>query len=195
VSSGRVGSGLGSAALALFVMCTMGTGCAGGGRGGADDASQVGAAAVDFTARDVEGQTFRLSDHLGKQVILLDFWATYCPPCVAEFPHVKKLWVEHQKDGFLPVAVSMDGPETMSDVPSFARRNGLEFPVVLDEDSRIATLYNPRKSAPFTMLIDRSGRIVKAREGFNPGDELLLRKEVLAALQPPATAAPAPPTP
>jgi peroxiredoxin len=63
-------------------------------------------------------------------------------------------------------------------VPAFAKRNSLTFPVLLDEDSRIASLYNPKKAEPLTVLIDKSGKIVKVREGYNPGDEKLLEAEV-----------------
>jgi peroxiredoxin len=143
---------------------------------------QVHSAAPDFTGRDLDGRTFRLSDHLGKGVLLLDFWATYCEPCKAEFPHLRTLFERNRSRGLLVVAVAMDGPETTADVPAFARRFGLDFPVVADEDSRIASLYNPKKSMPFSVLIDRAGRIVRVREGYNPGDEKLVAADVASAL-------------
>jgi peroxiredoxin len=138
--------------------------------------------APDFTARDVDGKTFRLSDHVGKQVVLLDFWATYCEPCKAEFPHLRALYDENKSDGLLVVGVSMDGPESLAEVPAFVNRYALDFPVVLDDDSRIASLYDPKKSMPLSVLIAKSGRIAVVREGYNPGDERLVAADVQRAL-------------
>ena len=167
-------AGLLPAAAALVLACTpAGSGAASPTKGGE---------ATDFSARDLEGRTFRLGEHLGRHAVLLDFWATWCQPCQAEFPHLQRLYTENRERGFVVVAIAMDGPETIAEVPSFVRRNNLTFPVVLDEDSRIAALYNPRKAAPLSILIDKTGRIVKVREGFNPGDDALLEADVRAVL-------------
>jgi peroxiredoxin len=144
--------------------------------------STAGTLAPDFTGRDIAGNTFRLSDHLGKDVVLLDFWSTYCEPCKAEFPHLRAMYEGQRAKGLLVVGVSMDGPETVADVPSFVKRFELDFPVVTDEDSRIASLYNPKKSMPLSVLIDKGGRIVAVREGYAPGDEKLVAADVDKAL-------------
>jgi peroxiredoxin len=151
-----------------------------------DGTSAAGTIAPDFTGRDVVGKTFRLSDHLGKDVVLLDFWSTFCEPCKAEFPHLRAMFDGQRAKGLLVVGVAMDGPETVADVPSFVRRFDLDFPVVTDEDSRIASLYNPKKSMPLSVLIDRAGRIVAVREGYTPGDEKLVEADVQKALDQPA---------
>ncbi len=150
--------------------------------GDVKSAADVGANAQDFTARDTEGNTFRLSDHIGKEVVLIDFWATWCAPCLAEMPHLEKMQTEYKSKGFLVVAVSMDGPESIADVPAFAKRNQMNFPVLLDEDSSIASIYNPRKSAPLSAIIDKQGRISAVREGYNAGDEAYVKTDVEKAL-------------
>ncbi len=144
--------------------------------------SAAGTAAPDFSARDAQGATFRLSDHLGKSVVLLDFWATFCEPCKAEFPHLRAMYERDRARGLLVVGVAMDGPETVADVPAFLRRFEIDFPVVVDDDSRIASLYNPKKSLPLSVLIDRRGRVALVREGYNPGDERQVAADVDAAL-------------
>ena len=65
------------------------------------------------------------------------------------------------------------------------QRNQLPFPVVVDEDSSISALYNPRKSAPLGVLIDRAGKVVKVHEGYNQGDERTLEVEVAGLLSTP----------
>jgi peroxiredoxin len=144
--------------------------------------SAAGTGAPDFTARDVDGRTFRLSDHFGKQVVLLDFWSTFCEPCKAEFPHLRAMYDRDKARGLLVVGVAMDGPETVADVPAFVKRFDIDFPVVLDDDSRIASLYNPKKSMPLSVIIDKAGRITVVREGYNPGDERLVAADIAAAL-------------
>ena len=84
----------------------------------------------------------------------------------------------------------MDGQETVANVPAFSRRNQLNFPMLTDEDSRIASLYNPKKSAPLSVLIDKTGKVVSIREGYNPGDEEFLAKDVGKALESIAQAPP-----
>lgn len=149
---------------------------------GPASATGGGTLAPDFTARDVDGKTFRLSDHLGREVVLLDFWSTFCEPCKAEFPHLRAIYDRDRARGLLVVGIAMDGPETVADVPAFVKRFEVDFPVVLDDDSRIASLYNPKKSMPLSVLIDRAGHISVVREGYNPGDEGQVAADVAAAL-------------
>ncbi len=157
--------------------------------------ASAGTVAPDFTAAGVDGKTFRLSDHLGKSVVLLDFWSTFCEPCKAEFPHLTALYNEQKSKGLLVVGVAMDGPETVADVHAFVKRFALEFPVVTDEDSRIASLFNPKKSMPLSVLIGRSGHIVAVREGYSPGEEKLLAADVAKELDAAPESAPAPVAP
>jgi peroxiredoxin len=150
-------------------------------RGGAP-AITAGTKAADFTARDIDGKTVTLSDHLSKEVVLLNFCASWCEPCVLEFPHLRRIYDANRARGLFVMAISMDGPESAPNVPAFARRNQLNFPMVIDEDSRIAALYNKKKAAPMTVLIDKAGTIIFVREGYNTGDEEPLVREIDKAL-------------
>lgn len=143
-----------------------------------------GAVAGDFSLRDTNGKTIRLSDYLGQRVIVLSFWATWCGPCAVELPQLQRLYAAHAAEGLMVLGISMDGPDTVADVAPRARRYGLAFPVLLDEETSVVRTYNPKRAAPFTLLIDRSGVIVTAREGFATGDELKLEREIQALLRP-----------
>src|SRR5580698_4569426 len=188
----------GFAVLGIFAAASVpGCGGASDASGPAQGAVAASAVAPDFTASDVDGKTFRLSDHLGKSVVLLDFWSTFCEPCKAEFPHLRALYDDNKSKGLLVVGVAMDGPETVADVHAFVKRFELDFPVVTDADSRIASLFNPKKSMPLSVLIGRSGHIVAVREGYSPGEEKLLAADVARELDaaPQGAAAPVAPAP
>ena len=137
---------------------------------------------ADFTLETIDGKTVHLSDYVGKKVVLLDFWATWCEPCLAAMPHLQNMYEAHGSDGFVVLSISMDGPETIAEVRSYVQRQGLSFPVLLDEESRAVSLYNPRRSAPYSVLIARDGTILHKRDGYQPGDEIEIEKEVVAAL-------------
>lgn len=147
----------------------------------------AGTPASDFSGRDIDGKTITLSEHLSKEVVLLNFCASWCEPCLQEFPHLRRMYEANRARGLYVMAISMDGPESVANVPAFARRNQLNFPMLIDGDSRISALYNPKKSAPLTILIDRRGKIALVREGYNAGDEITLAAEIEKALSATAT--------
>ena len=135
---------------------------------------------TDFTLTDVDGNSVSLSQYVGKSTIVISFWATWCKPCVAEMPHLQKLF-EAKKA--MVLAISLDGPETEAEVAPFVKKKGFTFPVLIDSETRAASLYNPRRAAPYTVIVDKHGKIVKRREGFNPGDEAQLEADVASASQ------------
>ena len=148
----------------------------------AQQTSGVSGGASDFSLRDTEGRVVRLSDYLGKQVVLLNFWATWCVPCAAELPHLQTMYEANKDKGFVVLAISMDGPESVAGVAPQARQYGLTFPVLLDEETRVVGVYNPKRAAPFNVLIGRDGKIAKTREGYSSGDEVAMEADVRALL-------------
>ena len=113
-----------------------------------------GAPAADFELRLFGGDLLRMSDLKGK-VVVLNFWASWCPPCRAEMPDFEEMWQEMRDDGvvFVGVAVS-DSPE---EARAFVEATGVTYPVGVDPSGSIAADYRVL-SLPTTFLIDREGR-------------------------------------
>jgi peroxiredoxin len=177
----RTHLGIGLLALALAA-CSGGSG-GGTATGGDKKPVEGGGDATDFTLGDVDGKQVSLSQYLGKGAIVISFWATWCKPCKAEMPHLQKMYDAKKDKGFVVLAISIDRSDTEAEVAPFIKKEGFTFPVLLDTESRATSLYNPRGAAPYTVVISKSGKIVKQREGFNPGDEKQLEADVEAAMK------------
>ena len=139
----------------------------------------AGEAAPDFSLRDINGKEVSLSSHKGK-VVLVNFWATWCGPCKLEMPHLDKMDRELESKGFEVIAISTDDARAASKVKPLVKRGGYGFTVLLDKDTTVVSQYNPAKTLPYNVLIDRAGNIHKVYQGYNPGDEVELRRDVEA---------------
>ena len=137
----------------------------------------------DFELPRLDGGSERLSDHFGKDVVLVDFWATFCKPCLRAMPDLDALYRGRKAKGFVVLGVSIDGPGSTADVQAAVARLGVSFPILLDQDSRAVALYNPRASAPFSVLIGRDGRVLAQREGYTTGAHDSIERDVDAALR------------
>ena len=134
----------------------------------------VGEPAPSISVADLSGKMLRLADHRGK-VVLLNFWASWCPPCKDEMPGFQKVWLENEGQGFSVIAVAINDV-TPADIKSL----GLLFPVVVAND-RMKRDYGDIASPPVSFLIGRDGRIIKKVKNVYAEDEL--RKDVLQALK------------
>ena len=113
--------------------------------------------APGFLLRTLDGQNHTLEQHRGK-VVMINFWATWCPPCVREMPAMQRLYQEFRAKGFEIVAISLDQGNP-DDVRDFVQKLSLTYPVVLDAEQKTKGLYRVR-ALPTTFLVDRKGRVV-----------------------------------
>jgi peroxiredoxin len=143
-----------------------------------------GAQPPDFELSTLDGGSVRLSDHLGKDVVLIDFWATFCEPCLRSMPHLDELYVKHRARGFVVLGVSIDGADSLPEVRAEVKKLGIHFPILLDQETRVVSLYNPKTSAPYSVLIDRDGAVRVKREGYTTGSSATLERDIEAALGP-----------
>jgi len=124
----------------------------------------------------------RLADHLGKDVVLVDFWATFCEPCLLALPNLDALYRSRRARGFVVLGVSIDEASSVARVRAEVSKLGLSFPILLDQDTRVVALYNPRATAPYSVLIGRDGRVVRRQEGYTASDRATLEGAIDQAL-------------
>ncbi|MXR36561.1 TlpA disulfide reductase family protein [Craterilacuibacter sinensis] len=127
-------------------------------------------AAPEVRYTTLSGETLSQADLKGK-VVLVNFWATSCPGCIEEMPHMQQMYKEYAAKGFETIAVAMsyDPPNY---VKAYADKNTLPFKVVLDADGAIAKAFGDVELTPTTFLIDRDGNIVKRYVGIMNFDEI-----------------------
>jgi peroxiredoxin len=119
-------------------------------------AVSAGVEPVDFTLPLLDGKNVTLSQFKGK-VVFLNFWATWCGPCVSEMPSMEAVYQKLKDKGFEILAVNIG--ESKGDVSAFMKEHKLSFPTVLDEKGAVSSYYNVQ-AIPTTYIIDRRGLII-----------------------------------
>jgi len=133
-------------------------------------------AAPNFTLKKLDGSTFRLADHVGKQVIVVDFWATWCGPCTKYLKKLQELQTKYPD--VMVLAVSIDDGQSMSQVNQYVQGRGFTFTVLLNPDSNVLKMFNPTGGVPTTVVIDKKGDVAFSHTGYLPGDERTLAAKV-----------------
>ena len=131
--------------------------------------------------QDLEGQSVELASYLGKGPLILDFWATWCKPCITALPELQRLHTDLTPRGVQIVGVNEDGPRNAPKVKPFAKTHGIDFPIVLDLN-RAAQSQLQVSVLPTTLLLDSKGTVVRTSFGYRPGEIDALRKAAEALL-------------
>jgi thiol-disulfide isomerase/thioredoxin len=131
-----------------------------------------GGEAPDFELTTLDGKTIKLSDYRGKKVIL-NFWATWCPPCKAEMPHMQNFYEENKDKGVEILAVNLTNMDKgIDDIQTFVKDYSLTFPIPLDEEGVAGTTYQAF-TIPTSYILDEKGIITKKIVG--PMDENMMK--------------------
>ncbi len=117
--------------------------------------------APDITLPTPDGDMLSLADFRG-QVVFLNFWGTYCPPCVAELPDIQQVYEELQGEDFVIIGLNVE--EKPEKVKAFVQENGLTFPIIISPDATVNPLYQ-LKRMPTTWFIDKNGILRGKMEG------------------------------
>lgn len=143
-------------------------------------APQKGFLAPDFTLETLEGESVTLSDLHG-QAVLINFWATWCPPCRAEMPAFQQAYSDYEDEGFIILAVNATQQDNPTDIAAFVEEFGLSFPIILDNEGTVNQLYQVR-SLPTSFFIDKEGVISEVVIG-GPIAEALIRSRIEGLLR------------
>ncbi len=163
------------AILPIVILTTAG--CLGGNRNITDSAetaqprggdARAGKAAPDFTLKTVDGQTLRLSDLRGKAVVI-NFWATWCPPCRQEMPDIEKAYQKYKERGV--VFLGIDMKEDRATVQDYVQKNGYHWTFLLDPEGQAAGAYLV-SAIPSTFFVDADGVIRDVQLGAMSADLL-----------------------
>ena len=161
------GTSLLGAILVIFTVSTLAA------------SSLQGQVAPDFVLRSATGENLRLSEYRG-DVVLINFWATWCGPCRQEMPLLDDLYGRYQRVGFNLLGVNID--EDSRRAMQMVQELGVNFPVLFDEHKEVSKLYEV-EAMPVTILVDREGIVRHVHHGYKPGYEEKYLTEIRSLLR------------
>lgn len=132
-----------------------------------------------FALKNLDGREVTLAERLEEGPVIVDFWATWCKPCIKGFPETQRIFDNYRDCGLSVFAVSIDGPRSTSRVGALIKSKGNTFDVLLDPSQEVARKFHVT-SVPRTVLIDTDGNIVWAVTGYRPTNHEKLAKAVAA---------------
>ncbi len=135
--------------------------------------------APDFTLHSVSGPNLRLKEQRG-QVVMLNFWASWCGPCKQEMPHLNRLYEKYHASGFQLLGVNVD--DDARNAAGASTSLGVRFPVLLDTEKKVSRLYD-LSTMPSTVLIDRDGRVRYVHRGYRDGYEQTYEDQIRELLR------------
>jgi peroxiredoxin len=139
----------------------------------------TGQSAPDFALKSSSGENLRLSEFRG-DVVMVNFWATWCGPCRQEMPLLDELYARYGRVGFSLLGVNID--DNQSKAMTMISELGVNFPVLFDSSKEVSKLYDV-DAMPVTVLIDREGTVRYVHQGYKPGYEEMYLDQIRSLLR------------
>ncbi len=139
----------------------------------------TGQPAPDFALKSSNGENLRLSEYRG-DVVMINFWATWCGPCRQEMPLLDELYLRYQRVGFSLLGVNIDDDSRKA--MNMVAELGVSFPVLFDSRKEVSKLYDV-DAMPVTVLVDREGNVRHVHHGYKPGVEEQYLNEIRSLLR------------
>jgi len=136
--------------------------------------ASISGPAPNFTLKNLEGKNIKLSE-LSGNVVLINFWASWCSPCIQEMPLLNEIHQKYKPLGFTVLGVNVE--ENSTNARAFLAERGVDFPILLDSKNQVSKLYDVI-AMPTTVVVDRDGNMRFLHQGYKAGDEKEYRKMI-----------------
>ncbi len=130
-----------------------------------------------FRLKDLSNHWQEYSDLKGNSLTVIDFWATWCQPCVRSIPYLNEMASDFTDSGINFIGVSIDGPRNQSKIAPFTRSLGVSYPILRDINSELMSELGVT-AVPTLLIYNAEGEMIHIHEGFRPGDERLIRETI-----------------
>ena len=132
---------------------------------------------MQFALPTLEGGLFSLQDELAKGPVVLDFWATWCKPCIKALPEMQRLAKDYAKHKVGVFTINVDGPRNFAKIRPFMHRHKIDLPVLIDQTNQIMQQFHIM-GLPAALIISAEGNVVYKHLGYKRGDEKVLRERM-----------------
>lgn len=136
----------------------------------------------NFRLKNLENETVRFEKLKGEKLTVIDFWATWCKPCIKSIPKLVALNDIFEEKGVQFIGISVDGPRNQAKVKPFARSKGIDYPVLLDINKEVMSRLRVQV-VPTLLIVNSEKEIVHYIEGYQPGEEKIIRKKISEQLE------------
>ena len=143
---------------------------------------QQGRIAPNFELEDINGDIFELNEIKGKGLIIISFFASICKSCRDQTEAFSKIYNKYKEEGLVLIAISMNDQKTVAKVKPYIRSKGYNFPVLYDTNNDAARIYYAL-AIPYSVIIDKGGRVVYTHLGYMKGDEIEVDNKIKQLLR------------
>ncbi|MFC0876726.1 TlpA disulfide reductase family protein [Saccharicrinis sp. FJH2] len=139
--------------------------------------AQIRAQNVDIEMKSTDNKWVNLQDQLGEKLTIIDFWATWCKPCLNAMPKINSIYESYKNKGVNVIGISVDSPRNHSKVKPLLSSLKITYPVLFDMDEDLKNELNV-SVMPTLCILNSEGKLIYTHEGFTPGDEEKIKEEI-----------------